>query len=162
MTICFIVTAVVLSESLTSQTLNGRMVNLSVSLLALYTAFVMLYYRLPDSIRAGVCRSAHDYYVQQKKLLKKREQAASHGGAEDAAASVSCSSMSDASQGVGTASDALSEDEAYGIVEKRPSSGSLDQRASSASRPGSRSPSRKASIDIDVEMPARPATPLSP
>jgi len=38
---------------------------------AMLTAFVMLYFRLPDSIRAGVCRSAHDCYVHEKIKLKK-------------------------------------------------------------------------------------------
>jgi hypothetical protein len=42
---------------------------IAVSSLALFTALIMLYYRLPDSIASGISRSAHDHYVASKNLL---------------------------------------------------------------------------------------------
>jgi hypothetical protein len=38
-------------------------------LITMVSALVILYYLLPDSIRSGVSRSAHDYYVGSKKKL---------------------------------------------------------------------------------------------
>ena len=47
-----------------------RGAHLATGLLALATALFALYYRLPDSIRASVSRSAHDHYVSSKRTLR--------------------------------------------------------------------------------------------
>ena len=70
-TVCFVAGVVVLNEAIREQAFDDRVVNIATSMLATLTAFVMLYYRLPDSIRSAVCRSAHDYYSVGKKQLAK-------------------------------------------------------------------------------------------
>ena len=74
----FIGLVLVMNDAFKEQSLRDRAINIATSFLALLTAFVMLYYRLPDSIRASVCRSAHDYYVTQKKSLKASAKGKAH------------------------------------------------------------------------------------
>ena len=68
-TVCFIVGIVLMNEVIRDQSFEDRVVNISTSMLATLVACIMLYYRLPDSIRSGVCRSAHDYYAVGKEQL---------------------------------------------------------------------------------------------
>lgn len=70
-TISFISGVFIINEVIKQPTFEDRVVNVSGSMLAMLTALVMLYYRLPDSIRSGVCRSAHDYYAKGKRDLER-------------------------------------------------------------------------------------------
>jgi len=67
--VLFICGSLTLQEALRDLSPADRAALLLTGLLALMTTFVMLYYRLPDSIRSGVCRSAHDHYVDYKKSI---------------------------------------------------------------------------------------------
>ena len=111
-TICFIGAVLVVAETALDRTLRDRIVSISTSLLALLTAFVMLYYRLPDSIRAGVCRSAHDYYVEQKAKLKPSR-------AADAAVAAIRDSVGDTAEATPDAASDQSEDESYRIKPRK-------------------------------------------
>ena len=71
-TITFIVGVFMINECIREQSFEDRVVNISTSMLATLVAGVMLYYRLPDSIRSGVCRSAHDFYLVGKKQLEQQ------------------------------------------------------------------------------------------
>jgi len=75
----FVTTALIGSVFLVEETIktpshNDRMARLVTSTIGMTTACIMLYYKLPDSVRSGVCRSAHDYYVRTKKILTKEAQ----------------------------------------------------------------------------------------
>ena len=76
-TISFIFGVFAINEIIKRPTFEDRVVNVSGSMFAMLTALIMLYYRLPDSIRSGVCRSAHDYYAQGKKNLQREAKMAS-------------------------------------------------------------------------------------
>ena len=84
-TTTFIAAVFVVEETIGEPSARARMAHLVTSVLAVTTASVMLYFRLPDSIRSGVCRSAHDFYVTAKKHeLKPPKEAAAAPAASDA------------------------------------------------------------------------------
>lgn len=105
-TICFIFGIFAINELIKRPTFEDRVVNASSSMLAMLTALIMLYYRLPDSIRSGVCRSAHDYYAQGKKnLLREARMASESAHREEASQSNSeLDSNNDSDDGVRTPS----------------------------------------------------------
>lgn len=84
-TVCFISGVFVINEVIRRPTFEERVVNVSGSMLASLTTFIMLYYRLPDSIRSGVCRSAHDAYAKGKKELEREAKAAAMASSASAA-----------------------------------------------------------------------------
>merc|ERR1719498_1323920 len=45
---------------------RNRLYTLAVNCVALFIAFFLLYFRLPDAIEASIARTAHDYYVEIK------------------------------------------------------------------------------------------------
>ena len=60
MAVVFVLGALAIQEALADSP-QSRIAHVCVGALALATALVMLYYRLPDSIRASVSRCAHDH-----------------------------------------------------------------------------------------------------
>ena len=64
----------ILNEYFDSQTTSQKLADLLRSLVLLFTALYMLYWRLPDSINTAYCRTAHDYYVQMKRSLGNESQ----------------------------------------------------------------------------------------
>ena len=72
-------------------------------MLAVTTAMVLLYFKLPDSIRSGVSRSAHDFYVKAKKHelkeLKGIPKAAAAGASHGTPASEVMDDTTDADSG---------------------------------------------------------------
>jgi len=70
-TLSLISSVFLVDELIKAPSHKDRTARLVTSTLAMTTACIMLYFRLPDSIRSGVCRSAHDYYVRTKKILTK-------------------------------------------------------------------------------------------
>ena len=57
---------IIVDETLGQPTAAGRMSRLASATIAMTASCVMLYFKLPDSIRSSVARSAHDYYVETK------------------------------------------------------------------------------------------------
>ena len=57
---------IIVDETLGQPTAAERMSRLASATIAMTASCVMLYFKLPDSIRSSVARSAHDYYVETK------------------------------------------------------------------------------------------------
>lgn len=56
----------IVDETLGHPTAGERMSRLASATIAMTASCVMLYFKLPDSIRSSVARSAHDFYVETK------------------------------------------------------------------------------------------------
>ena len=125
-----IVCVLILNEGIRTQSFIDRALGLSQGLLATLVAIFMLYYRLPDAIRSGVVRSAHDYYGKAKKKLNTEasELETTADQSEQAEQSGGALSVTTASELSGT------DDEMEHVVRRRrPSKGfSPSQRRSSA------------------------------
>ena len=67
MTIGVVSALLIVDEVLGEPTRKKRMARLASAVIAMTASCAMLYFKLPDSIRSSVARSAHDYYVQVKK-----------------------------------------------------------------------------------------------
>ena len=65
-TVGLIAALIIVDETLGQPTAAGRMSRLASATIAMTASCVMLYFKLPDSIRSSVARSAHDYYVETK------------------------------------------------------------------------------------------------
>ena len=65
-TVSLIAALIIVDETLGQPTAAGRMSRLASATIAMTASCVMLYFKLPDSIRSSVARSAHDYYVETK------------------------------------------------------------------------------------------------
>ena len=150
---CFVLVVFLVNECLREQTLRDRVVNASTSLFALLTAFVMLYYRLPDSIRSSVCRSAHDYYVAQKKLLKGSVKK-STGVDQPREASSDVSRLGD-SMYEGTDDQSEAEDDGYGIAPPRPS---RSRSGGASPRPSATPACNPSSAHAAAKWPVPPST----
>lgn len=127
-TTVFIGSVFVIEETIGEPSARARLAHLVTSVLAMTTASVMLYFRLPDSIRSGVCRSAHDFYVTAKKHELKTPKAAA---AAPGAASASASST----DGADDATDADSGDDTLPVVSLKASiKARVTRKAESAPR----------------------------
>ena len=67
--LCFVLGTLAVHEVLRTPSPTDRLVDVVTGALAMLTACVMLYYRLPDSIHSSVSRSAHDHYVATKHAM---------------------------------------------------------------------------------------------
>jgi hypothetical protein len=65
-TVGLIAALILVDETLGQPTAAERMSRLASATIAMTASMVMLYFKLPDSIRSSVARSAHDYYVETK------------------------------------------------------------------------------------------------
>ena len=65
-TVGLIAALIIVDETLDQPTAAERMSRLASATIAMTASCVMLYFKLPDSIRSSVARSAHDYYVETK------------------------------------------------------------------------------------------------
>ena len=65
-TVGLIAALIIVDETLGQPTSAERMSRLASATIAMTASCVMLYFKLPDSIRSSVARSAHDYYVDTK------------------------------------------------------------------------------------------------
>ena len=65
-TVGLIAALIIVDETLGQPTAAERMSRLASATIAMTASCVMLYFKLPDSIRSSVARSAHDYYVETK------------------------------------------------------------------------------------------------
>ena len=74
---CALLVVLLVQELINPPTPQSRLASAVASVAGLLSALVMLYYRLPDSIRSGVSRSAHDHYVKSKRRIEKRSSSAS-------------------------------------------------------------------------------------
>ena len=72
MTICLISGLLAVEEALGDPTHRERMARLASGVIAMTASCIMLYFKLPDSIRSSVARSTHDFYVAAKKAELKR------------------------------------------------------------------------------------------
>ena len=71
-TVSLIAALIIVDETLGQPTAAGRMSRLASATIAMTASCVMLYFKLPDSIRSSVARSAHDYYVETKVRVRGR------------------------------------------------------------------------------------------
>lgn len=65
-TVTLLAGLLIVDETLGHPTAGQRMSRLASATIAMTASCVMLYFKLPDSIRSSVARSAHDFYVETK------------------------------------------------------------------------------------------------
>lgn len=65
-TVGLLAALLIVDETLGQPTAGERMSRLASATIAMTASCVMLYFKLPDSIRSSVARSAHDFYVETK------------------------------------------------------------------------------------------------